>query len=165
MSAIVHWSETTTSALEAMKDDEDGGGRDDRDDIGSSDGCWRRHKTAEYNILGEVGCDVSSQQPQNWMAGTPSTAGGVFLHIHKFAKPQKEGGTSGTQNVRFCGLQTCGSLAPKKKDGKFANAQFTNRNCGNLGHPNQPMPSRYGIIFEVWVHFVYSVTKCTRVLM
>ncbi len=63
--------------------------------------------------------------------------GGVFLHIHKFAKPQKEGGTSGTQNVGFCDLRTCGSLAPKKKDGKFANAQFTNRNCRNLGHPNQ----------------------------
>jgi hypothetical protein len=64
-------------------------------------------------------------------------AGGVFLHIHKFAKPQKEGGTSRTQNVRFCDLQTCGSLAgAKKKDGKFANAQFTNCNCGNLGHPN-----------------------------
>ncbi len=60
----------------------------------------------------------------------------MFLHIHKFAKPQKEGGTSGTQNVRFCNLRTCGSLVPKKKDGKFANAQFTNHNCGNLGHPN-----------------------------
>jgi hypothetical protein len=49
------------------------------------------------------------------MAGTPSAAGGVFLHIHKFAKPQKEGGTSGTQNVRFCDLRTCGLLAPKKR--------------------------------------------------
>ncbi len=49
------------------------------------------------------------------MAGTPSAAGGVFLHIHKFAKLQKEGGMSGTQHVRFCDLQTCGSLAPKKR--------------------------------------------------
>ncbi len=44
------WSETTTPALEAMKDDKDRGGRDDRDDIGSSDGCWRRCKTAEYYL-------------------------------------------------------------------------------------------------------------------
>jgi hypothetical protein len=65
----------------------------------------------------------------------------VFLHIHKFAKPQKEGGTSGTQNVRFCDLQTCGLLVPKKKDGKFANAQFTNCNCKNLGHPNATIHS------------------------
>jgi hypothetical protein len=50
----------TTPASEAMKEDKDGDGRDDRDDIGSSDGCWRRRKTAEYNILGEVGCNVSS---------------------------------------------------------------------------------------------------------
>jgi hypothetical protein len=98
-----------------MKDNKDGGGRDDRDNIGSSDGCWRRRKTVEYNIVGEVGCSVSSQQPQNWMAGTLSAAGGVFLHIHKFAKPQKEGGTSGSQNVRFCNLRICGSLAQKKR--------------------------------------------------
>jgi hypothetical protein len=61
------------------------------------------------------------------MAGTPSAAGGVFLYIHKFAKPQKEGGTSGTQNVRFCDLQTCGLLAPKKKmeNLQMRNSQIT----------------------------------------
>jgi hypothetical protein len=144
MSAIVHLSEMTTPASEAMKDDEDGGGRDDRDDIGSIDGCWRRRKTAEYNILGEVGCNVSSQQPQNWMAGTPS-AGGVFLHIHKFAKMQKEGGTSGTQNVRFCNLRICGSLAPKKR---MENSQMRNSQIA---------------IAEIWDTLLEKLLKKSRV--
>ncbi len=55
------------------------------------------------------------------------------------------------QILRFANLWI--ALAPKKKDGKFANAQFTNCNCKNLGHPIQlDPPSRNKVRKPIVIH-------------
>jgi hypothetical protein len=41
-----------------------------------------------------------------------SAAGGVFILID-VSKTTNLGGTSGTQNVRFCNLRICGSITAK----------------------------------------------------
>jgi hypothetical protein len=52
---------------------------------------------------------------------------GVFILID-VSKTTNLGGTSGTQNVRFCNLQICVSLAPKKwmDDSQIHNSQLAN---------------------------------------
>jgi hypothetical protein len=56
-----------------------------------------------------------------------SAARGVFILID-VSKTTNLGGTSGTQNVRFCYLQICGLLAPKKwmDDLQIHNSQLAN---------------------------------------
>ncbi len=62
--------------------------------------------------------------------------GSVFTYpqIRKTAKERWHVWDTKCQILHFANLWIAGA---KKKDGKFANAQFTNRNCGNLGHPTR----------------------------
>jgi hypothetical protein len=61
---------------------------------------WARSGATFLGCSGEIGDSGGS------------AAGGMFILID-VSKTTNLGGTSGTQNVRFCDLQICGSVAAR----------------------------------------------------
>jgi hypothetical protein len=129
-----------------MKDDKgDCGRRDDKGDGGSrvmaAGGGGRRRSMVSWARSGAVFVGCGGE-----IGGSGGSAGGGVFFLIDVSKTTNLGGTSGTQNVRFCDLRICGSLVPKNG---WMIRKFTihNSQTRKSGTPDYPYGRMYAPAF------------------